>query len=333
MHRPTLVRCLSGLAFCFLLALAAVLLRTPTLFGADEPAAKPPLKITPGKVIIPFDRMRRIWGELVSIDPQTRTGVFRNESDDAQMPFNVMPYAQLLHHAANGDLQDFRVGERAIFRMHENDAGKWVYLTYIQDEMNFLNGHKEYYLVDSIDAEKGTITFTQGKPDRSYIRAEGLVLETDKDTRYWKAGQPAKFSDIKVDDKLWAKTHGVGKGKTRMCWEVFLDDESLFKMKAEQEAVHAARMAAEGLPGYIDERTDGSLALTLFQEGQTIAKGIKVGHDVRIATAGVDRKPTMEPVAAKVTAIKQKGSLYEMTLAVTPSESMTPGSLLRVWAK
>ncbi|MFM8274981.1 MAG: hypothetical protein ACKODX_21990, partial [Gemmata sp.] len=100
-------------------------------------AADPPAKIMPGKVVIPTDKMRRIWGELVSIDPKTRTGRFRNESDDTVMPFTVMPYAELLHHAARGDLQDFKVGERAIFRLHEDAEGGWVYLTYIQDEMNF----------------------------------------------------------------------------------------------------------------------------------------------------------------------------------------------------
>ncbi len=109
--------------------------------AADAPT--PLLKITPGKVIVPTDRMRRIWGELISLDPKTRTGTFRNESNDEVLSFTIMPYAELLHHGARGDLQDYRVGERAIFRLHENAEGKWVWLTYIQDEMNFLNGHKE----------------------------------------------------------------------------------------------------------------------------------------------------------------------------------------------
>jgi hypothetical protein len=55
------------------LNLFACLLLWPHLTAGDEPKpAKPVLKISPGKVIIPFDRMRRIWGELVSIDLATR---------------------------------------------------------------------------------------------------------------------------------------------------------------------------------------------------------------------------------------------------------------------
>ena len=206
-------------------------------------AADPPPKITPGKVVVPTDKMRRIWGELVSIEPKTRTGTFRNESDDVVMPFTVTPYAELLHHAARGDLQDFKVGERAIFRLHEDADGKWVYLTYIQDEMTFQAGHKEYYWVNEIDPKAGAITFTQANADKTYTRDKGLVLETDANTKYWKKGKPAAFADIKVGDKLLAKTHGTGKGKHRVCWEVYLDDESRDAVRDEQRAVHSKRMA------------------------------------------------------------------------------------------
>ena len=131
------------------------------------------------------------------------------------MPFTVLPYSELLHHAAFGDLQDFRKGERVIFRLHQNDEGKWVWLTYIQDEMNMLNGHGEYFYVDRIDPDKGEIEYTQGNLERTppYTRAKNLILETDADTRFWKNGEPAKFTDIKLGDKLRAKTHGIGKGK------------------------------------------------------------------------------------------------------------------------
>jgi hypothetical protein len=107
------------LAFLFL---SASLL--PVDMNAGEKAKKPPLKITPGKVIVPTDAMKRIWGELLTLDLKNRTGTFRNESNDEVMSFTVLPYAELLHHAAFGDLQDFKIGERAIFRLHQNDEGK-----------------------------------------------------------------------------------------------------------------------------------------------------------------------------------------------------------------
>jgi hypothetical protein len=299
--------------------------------AADPPA---PAKITPGKVVIPTDKMRRIWGELVSLDPKTRTGTFRNESDDAVMPFTVLPYAELLHHAARGDLQDFKVGERAIFRLHEDADGKWVYLTYIQDEMNFQAGHKEYYWVDALDPTAGTITFTQANTDKSFVRQTGVVMGTDANTRYWKRGKPAAFKDIRVGDKLLVKTHGVGKGKTRVCWEVFLDDESRDVFRVEQQAVHAKRMATEGLPGYVDGAAGATLKLTLFSEGADAAKGLKAGRKVRVAPSGVDRKPVVEPTAATVTAVAPaKGNCYEVTLTVDAGTAgYKPTGLARLWA-
>ena len=68
------------------------------------------------------------------------------------------------------------------------------------------------------------------------------MINTDQETRYWKNGEPAKFDDIKLGDKLRTKTHGVGKGKVRIAWEVFLDEASLLKFQAEHKEVHTARI-------------------------------------------------------------------------------------------
>ncbi|MCE9608285.1 MAG: hypothetical protein K8U03_25650 [Planctomycetia bacterium] len=299
---------------------------------AAEPAAKPVLKITPGKVIVPTDKMRRPWGELVSMDLATRTGTFRKEGSDEVIKFIVMPYAELLHHATFGDLEDFRVGERAIFRLHENEAGEWIYLTYIQDEMNFLKNHGEQYQVDSIDPKIGTFTVTQGNWDpklkEPFIRTKGIVIGTDADTHYWKNGEPAKFTDIKVGDRLRTKTHGIGKGSDRVCWEVFLDDESLLKFQAEQKAVHTSRLAKLGLPGYIDdgkakgsEDTAGRSAfdmkvdMTLFQEGGDVLRSLKKGQKVRFVLCGVDRLPTGKSAEGVVADAKMLGNLGKVSIA------------------
>lgn len=313
------------------LLLALFVISHPLLIAADAPA-KPVLKIIPGQVIVPTEAMRRIWGELVSVDFTTRTGTFRKEGTDELMSFTVLPYAELLHHATFGDLQDFRIGERAIFRMHEHESGAWTWLTYIQDEMNMMNGHKEYFYVDSIAADKGQLTCAQANFDQSFVREKGILIETDKDTRYWKNGQPAKFADIKVGDKLRTKTHGVGKGKVRMGWEVFLDDESLLKFQAEQKVVHSQRLKEDGAPGYVDKLSDKELQITLFQEGGEVSRALKSGQKIRVAPAGVDRKPTSAPVTGTITEAKMAGNLGKVTITLDASSSAFPvGGVARLW--
>ena len=313
------------------LLVAALGLCGQTLLAADAPA-KPVLKITPGQVIIPFDRMQRPWGELISLDLATRTGKFRREGNDEVLSFTVMPYAELLHHATHGDLQDFRVGERVIFRLHENEKGEWVWLTYIQDEMNMMNGHKEYYHVDSLNAEKGQIVVTQGSLDKSYIREMGIVIGTDKETRYWKAGQPATFADIKVGDKLRTKTHGIGQGKVRVAWEVFLDEESLLKFQAEQKVVHAARIKAEGAPGYVDDVSGQQVQLTMFNEGADVTAKLKAGSKIRLAPAGVDRKPSSAALTGVVVTAKTTGRLCKVTVSLDQAgTAFQPTGLARLW--
>lgn len=321
---------------CISLLIVSAVFSVNRLSAADAPAptpVKPVLKITPGQVIVPTDAMRRIWGELISIDLATRTGKFRKEGTDEVMSFTVLPYAELLHHATFGDLQDFRIGERAIFRLHENANGEWTWLTYIQDQMNMMNGHKEYFYVDSIDADKGTLICTQANFDKSFVREKGILISTDAETRYWKSGQPAKFADIKIGDKLRTKTHGIGKGKVQMCWEVFLDDESLLKFQAEQKAVHLKRMAEEGLPGYVDKAADKELQLTLFQEGGELARQLKPGQKIRVAPAGVDRKPTGDPLNGSVVTTQMVGPLAKVTLTLdTSASTFQPIGLARLWS-
>ena len=306
----------------------------PTLLTAADPApaAKPVLKIIPGQVIVPTDAMRRIWGELISIDLATRTGKFRKEGTDEVMSFTVLPYAELLHHAAFGDLQDFRIGVRAIFRMHEAANGEWTWLTYIQDQMNMMNGHKEYFYVDAMDAAAGTLDCTQANFDKSFVREKGIAISTDAETKYWKDGQPAKFADIKVGDKIRTETHGVGKGKMQRCWNVFLDDTSLLKFQDAQKALQAKRIAEEGAPGYVDKAGGGALDLTLFQESGEISHALKAGQKVRVAAAGVDRKASGATFDGIVATAKMAGNLGKVTVTLNAAPAgFQPGGLARLW--
>ena len=217
--------------------------------------------------------------------------------------------------------------------MHENTGtGEWTWLTYIQDQMNMMNNHKEYFYVDAIDAGRGRLTCTQANFDKSFIREKGILIDTDASTRYWKQGQAATFADIKTGDKLRTQTHGMGKGKVQMCWEVFLDDASLLKFQAGQKAVHARRLAAEGAPGYVDKVDGTAVQLTLFQEGGEIAHALKTGLKVRVAPAGIDRKPTAAPVAATVTEAKMAGNLGKTTLTLaSPAAGFQTGAVVRLW--
>jgi hypothetical protein len=301
-------------------------------FAAD--AVKPIRKINPGEVIVPTEAMRRIWGELVSIDLASRTGVFRKEGTDELMSFKVLPYAELLHHAAFGDLQDFRTGERAIFRLHEDAQGTWTWLTYIQDEMNMMNGHKEFFYVDAIDASAGKITCTQANADKSFVREKGIVIETEAATHYWKEGQPVRFADIKVGDKLRTQTHGVGKGKVRMCWEVFLDEASLAKFQNAQRAVHAKRMIEEGAPGYVDLATGQQVELTLFQEAGEVSHLLREGSKVRLMGAGADRKAVGDALMGKVKSAKFQGNLCKVSVELEQDVAgLQSKQIARLWVR
>ena len=66
--------------------------------------------------------------------------------------------------------------------------------------------------MDRVDAATGRIDCTQANFDRGFVREKGVVLLSDKETRWWKDRKPAKFADVKMGDRLRTKMHGVGKG-------------------------------------------------------------------------------------------------------------------------
>lgn len=304
------------------------------LRGAEPPAVKPKAKITPGKPIVPTGsgEMRRLWGELISLDLATRTGKFRKMDDDVVYEFVVMPYAELLHHAAQGDLQDYIPTERALFRLHEDEHGTWKYLTYIQDEMNFLRNHKEWYYVDAI--EPGRFRCEQANEDRrAFSREKNVLIDVDAETKYFRAGRQVPFSDVKVGERMQVKAHGVGKGKTRIAWYVFLDDESVEVFAAEQRAAHERRMKAEGFPGYVDAVSGDKIEMTLFGWARDYNKYIKSGLAVKLAPVGTDMKPTAAPIEAKITAVQVLGHNTKLTLETTqsPPPGVTPPNVVRVW--
>jgi hypothetical protein len=309
-----------------------------------QPAKAPECKIKPGEVIVPVGKgeQQLIFGELMSLDIKNRTGSFRIEGNDKIRPFTVLPYAELAHHGAKGDLQDFRIGERALFRFHQDTQGTWSWLTYLGDEMDFLANHSSYYWVDAVDPAKGEITVSRGAITVSRGNApktewgeKGVPLITNAETRFWKSGQPAAFKDVQVGEKIRTRTHGVGSGKTRVCWEVFLDDESFKKFQEEQRAVHAKRMETEGLPAYVDSRNGKEVTLTLFQAGRDVFKTMTAGQKVRLAPAGVDRKPTGEPIPGTVTEVKPVRKLCKLsvTLDAAPAVGFLPPELVRVWVE
>jgi hypothetical protein len=91
-------------------------------------------------------------------------------------------------------------------------------------------------------------------------------------------------------------------------------------------------MKEEGAPGYVDEATGQQLRLTLFGEADEIAKQLRAGTAIRVAAAGVDRKPTAPAITGKVTVATQSGRLCKVTLAVdSPATAFQPAGLARLW--
>ncbi len=91
-------------------------------------------------------------------------------------------------------------------------------------------------------------------------------------------------------------------------------------------------MAEEGAPGYVDKIAGRELELTLFQEGGEVAHQLKAGQQVRVAPAGVDRKPTGAPLTGTIGAAQMVGPLGKVSVTLDSATSnFQPTGLARLW--
>lgn len=72
----------------------------------------------------------------------------------------------------------------------------------------------------------------------------------------------------------------------------------------------------EDMPGYVDKLSEKDLDLTVFRERVDFSPNSKLGTKVRVAPAGVDRKPTAPAVTGSMTAAKMAGYLCKVSVTL-----------------
>lgn len=336
--------------------LIALLLHSTFLIRPSACSAETTPKPPPPRILPPGDTRRDVAvqkprGELTSYDPATRTGTFKTSTDGSIRSFTALPHVLCQHHGALGDMNDYRIGERLRFMLHEGEDGQWNRLGLVAEELEELIAHDEPYFVDKLDADKGILICTRRNRAGDKIVWPGMVIATDQDTRYWREGKPdAKFADLTVGMPLFIKTHGGTGLLERTAWEVLMDQASVEHFKTEQMQALKQRLTTEGLPGYIDSASEKEVRLTLFPEvmsvilGQTSGakaapaqRALKAKQSVRLAVAGPDRAARGDRVTGNVTLlrpfIKNGNYICEVSIALeapAPAD-FKPAAVARVW--
>jgi hypothetical protein len=82
----------------------------------------------------------------------------------------------------------------------------------------------------------------------------------------------------------------------------------------------------------VDVVNGHTVDLTMFQESGDIARKLAPGQAIRIAPAGVDRKPTVAPISGTVAKMAPSGPLTKLTLNVNGDASgLRVKEVARVW--
>ena len=183
--------------------------------SAEEPSTTSTDGRTTGEV-------RTESGELIRFDAATRLGAYRREGTDEIIPFRTSTEAVLRRYGPGP--AEYRPAERLRFQIRSGgDANPPVVVDRIEDEASLAVDRGHVLHVEMIDERRWPrLQCVEADREKRETFDAGVYLEISPETRIWKAGRPVVLADLRVGDRMLARTGGVGFGKIRIAWDLYL---------------------------------------------------------------------------------------------------------------
>jgi hypothetical protein len=268
--------------------------------------------------------------EIVKIDPERRVLAVRTKKGEER---NVQLHADTEVRVRNdwGDVTDLYAGESVMLFMYIDDAGEWTYPRAVQDEIQLMASHKQWWSVDALDANKGAVSLSR-KDDTGKDLKE--TFRVGDDTKVWKGEKPSGLDALKVGDVVLFQTRYDQGQKRRFAVDI-LDEKGLQAVQAEQKAKHQKRLAEQGLPAVINDIDvlTGAVHATVQWEAADQARAIKPGSSVEVARPGGGE--AAKRFTAPVVDNKPAGVREQLLLGADPAMASTlhVGDEVRVFPK
>ena len=190
-------------------------------------------QLQPG-VAPPPDSEHRVFGELLAVDADGRSGRFRIDGTSDEFKFSLIPGAKVRSLNADADLADLPVGERYQFHLYQDDSGAFRRASFVTDEVSDLVRNGAVWRIESVNRDEGTLTAArqppgvrndQGDPEQPPDIGRAL-LRFNADTRVWKGGQRADLAALSVGDLLLVNRTGDRSGRPARCTDVWIGAET-----------------------------------------------------------------------------------------------------------
>ncbi len=187
--------------------------------AAEEPSTTSTAVRSTGEV-------RTESGELIRFDAATRRGAYRREGTDEIIPFRTSTDAVLRRYGP-GPVA-YHPAERLVFQVRSGgDANSPVVVDRIEDEASRSADRGHVLHVEMIDERRWPrLQCVEADREKRETFDAAVYLEISPETRIWREGKPVVLADLRVGDRLPARTGGVGFGKLRIAWDLYVVAES-----------------------------------------------------------------------------------------------------------
>ena len=301
------------------LPIFALISAVPLAFA--QQAVKPPPElvakpadIAPGQVIT-APEMAAFWGELLWIDPPTRTGAARDERTNQVRLFKVLPYADLERAAYRGaGLDEFLPGDRLQLGFPEEQPEPRVYLSLLRDELQYLWERNLWYRVEEVDAEQQRITARLFAADENLIHPRMYVWKVDAETAVLLNGARRPLIELKPGMLCLVASSGTGKpGEWRA--RAVADAFSVEQLRQQRQLAVRRRVTQVGIPGYLDDASNGVAQVTLFRGYRDAYRSFAMGDRFRLYKTNTALAPEGEGVRCTLRELRQEAAGAKASLA------------------
>lgn len=202
-------------------------------------------RLKPG-VAPPLFAEHRAFGELVSVDPESRTGRFRADRTGTSVDFALIPDGSVRVRNAAAGLADLPLGIRCRFHLYRDEKGAFARAGLVTDEFSYLAANAVTWRVERLDRDRGELFVARQIPpvkdsndDISQPPDPGAaVLRVSAETRVWKGEREVKLEDLTVGDALFVDLTGERPGHPSRCTDLWVG-AATHKLVAERQAKKA----------------------------------------------------------------------------------------------
>jgi len=185
----------------------------------------------------------RVFGELVKVDAEKRTGQFRMDRTGEVVDFTLVSGGSVRCLNAEATLADLAPGTRCRFHLYEDGNGAFTQAWLVSDDFSHLATNVTSYRIEALRLNEGRIDVAwqlaklknyNGDMVRPPDIGQSELLVTPE-TRVWRGDQPAKLGDLAVGDVLLANVTAELPGQRSHGTDLWIGEET-YKAIAERQS-------------------------------------------------------------------------------------------------